>query len=341
MKFAIALSFAIYLMLALGCTGNPTGENVVNVYSHRHYDVDRQIFEDFENETGIRVNVVSAGADELIVRLKTEGERSPADVLITSDAGRLYRAQEEGLLQAIHTPELLEVPQHLREKDGFWTALTVRARVLVYAPERVDREKLNRYEDLADESWSGRIVARSATNVYNQSLLASLIAHMGESEAEAWTRAVVQNFARKPRGNDRDQIKSIAMGEGDVAFVNTYYLAKMLTSDNAVEREAAEAVGIVFPNASDRGTHINVSGAGVTRYAPNKDHAIRLITYLLREDVQRIFAEGNFEYPVNPKVAPSEILQQWGSLNADKLELFELGKNNRSAVELFNRAGWN
>ncbi len=337
MRLIIAL---VGLALISGCTGNYSGDHVVNVFSHRHYDIDQQIFDNFEKETGIHVNVVSAGADELIVRLKAEGERSPADLLITSDAGRLFRAQEEELLQAITTPEVEKVPAHLREPDGFWVALTVRARVLVYAPERVDATTLTRYEDLADEQWRGRIVARSSTNVYNQSLLASLIANMGDSAAEAWTRAVIANFARKPRGNDRDQIKAIATGEGDVAFVNTYYLAKMLAGDNAAEREAAEAVGVVFPNANDRGTHINISGAGVTRHAPNKENAIRLLEYLLREDVQRLFAEGNFEYPVNPAVEPASILKQFGDLNADELLLSELGRNNRAAVELFNRAGW-
>lgn len=337
MRFFVALAV---MVLFAACTGNPTGDDVVNVFSHRHYDVDQQIFENFEKETGIRVNVVSAGADELIVRLKSEGERSPADLLITSDAGRLHRAQEEGLLQAVSTTELEKVPQHLREPKGFWTALTVRARILVYAPERVDPSNLKCYEDLASEQWKGRIVARSSTNVYNQSLLASLIANLGDSAASVWAQSVISNFARKPRGNDRDQIKSIATGEGDVAFVNTYYLAKMLTGDNAAERQAAEAVGIVFPNAQDRGTHINISGAGITRFAPNKENAVRLLEYLLREDVQRLFAEANYEYPVNPNVESAEVLQRMGDLKADTLALAELGRNNRAAVELFNRIGW-
>lgn len=337
MRIFITLFVAVLLA---ACTGNPKSEDVINVYSHRHYDVDKQIFENFEKETGIRVNVVSAGADELIVRLQTEGERSPADLLITSDAGRLHRAQEEGLLQAVNTPVVNSLLTFLREPDGFWTALTVRARVLVYAKDRVDPATLTRYEDLADEQWKGRILVRSSTNVYNQSLLASMIANLGDSAAAAWTNAVVANFARAPRGNDRDQIKSIAAGEGDVAFVNTYYLAKMLMSDNAAEREAANAVGVVFPNVGSGGTHINISGMGLTRYAPNKDNAIRLMEYLLRQDVQSLFAEGNYEYPVNPDASASEVLTGLGKLVADDLPLAELGRNNRRAVELFNSAGW-
>lgn len=326
----------------VSCTETSGDRAIVNVYSHRHYDVDQDIFDEFEKETGVKVNVVSASADELIVRMKSEGERSPADVLITSDASRLFRAYEEGLLQPASSP-LIEssVPETFRDPQGHWTALTVRARVIVYSPERVNVDELDKIEDLTDEKWKGRLLMRSSSSEYNQSLLASLIANLGDSAAEAWAAGIVANMAREPRGNDRDQVKAIATGEGDLAVVNTYYLAKMLNSDNEAERKAAEGVKIFFPNSNDRGSHVNISGAGVTKHAPNKANAIRLIEYLTSSDVQARFAEGNYEYPVNPRIQPSALLQSFGKLNPDRLPLVKLGEYNRAAVEIFNRVGWN
>jgi iron(III) transport system substrate-binding protein len=338
------LPFAALLMTA--CTGEEKPVEAVvpkevNVYSHRHYDIDQEIYNAFEKETGIKVNVVSASADELIVRMQSEGVNSPADLLITSDAGRLVRAQEEGLLQAVTSEALnANIPAHLRDANGEWFALTTRARVIVYSPERVDTSKLTGYAGLADPQWKGRILARSSSNIYNQSLLAALTQHLGTEGAEAWVRGVVANFAREPRGNDRDQITGIAAGEGDLALVNTYYLAKMFTSDNAAEREAAAKVRVFFP-ADAIGTHLNISGAGVVKTAPNRDNAIALLTYLSSTAVQRQYAEGNFEYPVHPEVMPSDILQEWGAFQADTLPLVYLGSQNKLAVEIFNRAGWN
>jgi iron(III) transport system substrate-binding protein len=330
------------LLIITSCGTSIKNDRVVNVYSHRHYDIDRELYENFERETGIKVNVVSSGADELIVRLKTEGENASADLLITSDASRLYRAHTEGLLQPIAS-EVIErqVPPHLRDHEGFWTALTVRARVIVYAPSRVVEDSLRTYADLAAPRFKKRIVARSSSNEYNQSLLASIIAHEGEDAAEQWVRGVVSNFARAPKGNDRDQVKAIAAGEGDIAFVNTYYLAKMLNSDNEAERDAAKSIKTLFPNANDRGTHINISGAGVAKYAPNKAHAIQLLEYLTRADVQSRFALANYEYPVHPDVEPADDLLQLGELRADTLSIQQLGAFNRQATELFNRGGWN
>ncbi len=341
MKKLILPLFALFLAACGGGESTDSEQQVVNVYSHRHYDVDQQIFDDFEKETGIKVNVVSAGADELIVRLQAEGENSPADLLVTSDASRLYRAYSEGLLQPASSPEIEKnVPAHLRDAEGHWTALTVRARVIVYHPDRVAVDSLGRIEDLANPQWKGRIVARSSSNEYNQSLMASIIAHNGDSVAEAWARGVVANFAREPKGNDRDQIKDIAAGSADLAFVNTYYLGKMMNSDNEAEREAAAAVKLLFPN-KERGTHINVSGAGVTRHAPNKENAIKLLEYLTSPTIQTRFAEANYEYPANSKVAASRDLESLGELIPDTLPISKLGEYNRQAVEAFNRAGWN
>jgi iron(III) transport system substrate-binding protein len=317
------------------------GPQEVNVYSHRHYDIDQELFKQFEMETGIKVNVVKASADELLVRLEQEGESSPADLMLTSDAGRLVRAKELGLLQPMVSPELVErIPPALRDPALEWVGLTMRARVFAYAPDRVSEEELSTYADLANENWKDRIVVRSSSNIYNQSLLASIIAHEGPEEAKAWAEAVVGNMARTPQGNDRDQVKAVAAGEGDLAIVNTYYIGNLLTSDNPAEVEAGQAVKIFFPNQETTGTHINISGAGLCKYAPNKENAMLLLEFLTREDVQQKFADGNFEYPARKDVQPSELLASWGEFKPDTLNLAALGNNNQKAVEIFNEVGW-
>ena len=343
---------AIAILFAAGCgeqapapqDNQPVETEVmeVNVYSHRHYDIDQVLFEEFEKETGIHVNVVNASADELIVRMENEGADSPADILLTSDAGRLVRAQDQGLLQGINSDVLTEaVPANMRDADGNWFGLTMRARVIAYNPETVDAADLSTYEDLANEKWNGRLLARSSSNIYNQSLMASIIANNNDSVALAWATAVRGNMAREPKGNDRDQVKAIAAGEGDIAIVNTYYIGKLVNSDNELEREAGEGVKLFFPNQDGRGTHVNVSGGGVAKHAPNKENAIKLLEFLTREDVQQRFADGNYEYPVNQKASPSELLQSWGEFKTDALPLKALGTNNQQAVALFNEAGWN
>jgi iron(III) transport system substrate-binding protein len=317
------------------------GAGVVNVYSHRHYDVDRELFARFTEATGIRVNVVTGSADELITRLQTEGASSPADVLITVDAGRLHRARARGLLQAVQSPALdASVPARYRDPDGYWFGLTTRARVLVYARERVRAEEVPTYESLAAPRWRGRLLVRSSENVYNQSLLASLIAESGEAAALEWAQGVSRNLARSPSGGDTDQLKAVAAGAGDVAISNTYYLAKLATSEDAEERRVYEQLAVVFPNQGGRGTHVNVSGAGVTRHAPNREAAVRLIEFLADDESQRLYAEGNQEYPVKPGIAMSRVLQGWGEFEADTLPLARLGELNARAVMLFDRAGW-
>jgi iron(III) transport system substrate-binding protein len=264
---ALALPGSIFLA---GCDAADDGAAVVNVYSHRHYDTDQALFDRFTEETGIEVRVVSASADELIARLEREGEASPADLLITVDAGRLHRATERGLLQATEAESLQSaVPAHLRDPEGHWFGLTRRARIIAYARDRVDPAELPSYEALADSAWRGRIVARSSENIYNVSHLASILAAHGPEEAEAWAAAVVANFARPPQGNDTDQIRDVAAGVGDVALVNSYYVGRLLNADDEASRALAAQVGVIFPNQEDRGTHVNVSGAGITRHAPN------------------------------------------------------------------------
>nr|MBI1230043.1 extracellular solute-binding protein [Cytophagales bacterium] len=316
-------------------------EEVVNVYTHRHYEADQQLFDKFSEATGIKVNVVSASADELIQKLELEGQGSPADVLITVDAGRLHRAQEKGLLQAITSETLSEnIPSKFREPNGQWFGLTYRARILAYHKDRVSPDELDSYESLTDEKWKGRVLTRSSENIYNQSLLASIIAHSGEEAAEAWAGGLLANMAREPKGSDRDQVKAVASGEGDVAIVNSYYIGLMLNDSNPEEVKAAEQIAVFFPNQNDRGTHINISGAGVTAHAPNKDNAVKLLEYLSGEEAQRILSMVNYEFPVNPNVEKSPLLASWGDFKSDEINLSELGKNNRNAVVVFDKVNW-
>ena len=316
-------------------------ENMVNVYSHRHYDVDQELYERFTEITGIEVNVVKAGADELIERLRAEGPASPADVVMTVDAGRLQKAVDMNLLQAVNSAELnTAVPEHLRHPEGYWYGLTKRARVLAYSVDRVDPSELSTYEDLASPKWSGRIVVRSSSNIYNQSLMAGMIDANGGDAAAEWAGALVDNMAREPEGNDRDQVKAVAAGLADIAIVNTYYLGKLLSSDDPDEVAAGESVSLFFPNQDGRGTHINVSGAGVTAHAPHRENAIRFIEFLTSVEAQKRYAAGNFEYPVREDVAPAELVSSWGDFREDDVNLSVLGDLNIQAVIEFDKAGW-
>ncbi|MFN3343255.1 MAG: Fe(3+) ABC transporter substrate-binding protein [Flavobacteriales bacterium] len=313
----------------------------VNLYSHRHYDIDREIYAEFEKETGIKVNVIEDDADRLMVRLKSEGENSPADILITADAGRLLKAKEEGLLQSVKN-ETLEtaIPANLRDEDGFWFGLTVRARVIVTHKDRVKEGAITSYADLADKKWKKKVLIRSSENIYNQSLIAALIANWGYHKTLAWAKGIVANMARDPKGGDKDQVLAIAAGEGDIAVVNTYYLGKMLSSENPEEVKAAEMVRVIFPDQNGSGTHINISGAGIIKTSPNKANAIRLLEYLASAKVQEKFAKGNNEYPVVSGVPTNGLLQGWGDFVKDSLSLSNLGKYNSDALKLFNEAGW-
>lgn len=314
----------------------------VNVYTHRHYDTDKLLFKQFEDETGIKVNVINANADELITRMENEGDQSPADVLITVDAGRLHNAKEKGLLQPIET-EILKhnVPSHLKDENNYWYAVTKRARLIVYAKGRVKDGELKDYWDLTNKKYKGKVLVRASNHIYNQSLLASFIAHFPDSNyAEQWALGIVNNMARTPAGGDKDQIKAIAAGLGDLAIVNSYYYGQMLESDDKSERDAAATVSILFPNQDGRGTHMNVSGAGVAKYSKNKDNAIKFIEFLTSKEAQGLFSESNYEYPVNPEVEESKLLKSWGEFKEDDISLSKLGEYNKEAVKLFNKVGW-
>ncbi len=326
---------------ALGMPVWASAEGEVNVYSARQENLIKPLLDDFTRDTGIQVNLLTGRADELLQRLRLEGRNSPADVLITVDAGNLNRAKEAGALSPIESNVLDErVPENLRDVDGYWYGLSSRARPIMYNKDTVDPSELSTYEALTDPKWRGRICIRSSSNIYNQSMVASMIATTGTEAASEWANGIVANLARPPQGGDRDQIRAAAAGVCDIAIANTYYIGGMLAGDDPAQRAVAEQLGVFFPNQDDRGTHVNISGAGVTPHAPNRENAIRLIEYLTTEEAQRWYAEVNQEYPVRPGVPASEILQGFGDFKADSLNLSLLGEYNAEAVRIMDRAGW-
>ncbi|GEN53439.1 Fe(3+) ABC transporter substrate-binding protein [Halobacillus faecis] len=313
----------------------------VNLYTGRHYDTDQELYDKFEEETGIKVNVIEGKDDELIARLDREGEASEADLLITADAGRLHRAKSQELLQPIESDVLSEnIPEKFRDEDNNWFGLTKRARVIAYHKERVNEEDIQTYMDLTKDEFQDKVLIRSSSNIYNQSLVASMIATEGEETAKEWAQGIVDNMARDPQGGDRDQAKAVAAGEGDVAVMNTYYMGKMLNSEDEEEVKVAEQLGIMFPNQDTTGTHVNISGVGVTASSQNTENAKKFIEFLSKEEAQKQFAEANYEYPVNPNVEPSELLQSWGEFKEQDIRLNELGENNDRAIQIMNEVGW-
>ncbi|VAW44451.1 Ferric iron ABC transporter, iron-binding protein [hydrothermal vent metagenome] len=313
----------------------------VNVYSARKEQLIKPLLTDFTRQTGIEVNLVTSKADALLKRLESEGRNTPADILITTDAGRLYRAKEAKVLQPSLNDTMKKlVPEHLRDADGYWIGLTTRARVIVYAKDRVNPSELSTYEDLTSPKWKKRICIRSSNNIYNQSLVASMIAHKGEKVTEEWANGLVKNMARKPKGGDRDQIKAVAAGQCDIAVVNTYYLGQMLNSNDPKQVKAAKQVAVFSPNQSDRGTHINVSGIAITKASKNRDNAIKLIEFLLSKEAQNWYAEANNEYPVLAEAQWSDTLKAWGTFHSDALNLTQLGELNSKAIRIMDRAGW-
>jgi len=334
------LAFALLAAVGLGVQESRAADSV-NVYSYRKEELIKPLLDTFTERTGIRANLITGNAGELHQRLKAEGVNSPADLLVTVDAGNLHRAKEDGLLQAVASPLLEQhIPTHLRDPEGYWFGLSKRARVFVYAPDRVDGDALSTYLDLADDKWEDRLLIRSSSNIYNQSLIASVIAAHGMEKAEEWARNLVDNFARNPQGGDTDQIRAAAAGEGDLALVNHYYFARLAASEDEADRRVAAKLAIFFPNQDGRGTHVNVSGAGVTAHAPNRDNAVRLLEFLVSEEAQEIFAEGNQEYPVRDGVPLSPVVAEWGPFKEDDLNLSVLGELNREAVMLADRVGW-
>jgi len=340
-RFTLGLLLASSLLLTSIPAVHADDNKLVHLYSARKEALIKPMLDKFTEQTGIKVKLITSKADALLKRLQTEGRNSPADVLLTTDAGRLHRAREAGVLQSIESEVLNNaLPANYRDADGYWYGLSLRARPIVYAKDRVKPQQLSTYEALAESAMKGRVCIRSSNNIYNQSLVASMISSRGEAPTEAWAKDFVKNFARPPRGGDRDQIKAVAAGQCDVAVVNTYYLGVMLSGGKADERAAGEKVAVFWPNQNGRGTHVNVSGAGVTAHARHRDNAIKLIEFLATPQVQSWYARVNHEYPVVEGVESSDLLNGWGEFKADTVNLTELGRLNADALRLMDRAGW-
>lgn len=353
------LSLGLVFLLALaGCSSSQQNESaeepnntneeatekesgVVNLYTSRHYESDVELYKIFEEQTGIKVNVVEGKGDELMERLNVEGESTEADLFFTADAGNLHVAKESGLLQSVESDVIEKnIPEKLRDVDNTWFGMAKRARVLVYAKDRVDPSDLSTYEAMAQPEWKGKVVARPSENMYNISLLSSFIEVMGEDAAKEWAQGFADNMARDPQGNDRDQAKAVAAGEADVALMNTYYIGLMANSEDPEEVKVAEKVGVFFPNQETTGTHINVSAIAVTKHAKNVENAVKFIEFLSSEEAQGKFAEVNYEYPANPNVEPSELLKSWGDFKEQDINLSVLGENQQQAIRIFNEVGW-
>ncbi|MCQ6560737.1 Fe(3+) ABC transporter substrate-binding protein [Paenibacillus mendelii] len=316
-------------------------EKVVNVFTARHYDVDSLLYEEFTKQTGIKVNEIKGTAEELVERLKREGESSEADLFVTVDGGVLNYAKQNDVLQPIESETVKQnVPEQWRDKDNNWVGVATRARVIVYAKDRVKPEELSTYEDLATDKWKGKLLARSSTSLYNQSLVASFVELNGEQKTEEWAKGIVNNFARGPEGGDRDQAKAIAAKVGDVAIMNTYYVGQMLNSKDAEEVKVAENIGVFFPNQDTTGTHLNISGVGLTKHTKNKENAIKLIEFLTGKEGQTILTQGSFEFPVNQAAEKPELLTAWGEFKSQQIDYAKLGDHNKKATEILNKVGW-
>jgi iron(III) transport system substrate-binding protein len=324
--------------LAAPATAHADGE--VNLYSSRHYDTDERLYSDFEEQTGIRINRIEGDADELIERLKAEGANSPADVLITVDAGRIWRAADADLFAPVDS-EILEdrVPDALQHPDNLWFGFSTRARIIFYSKDRIS-EPPQTYAELADPKYKGQVCTRSSSNIYMLSLLASRIAADGADAAKSWAEGVNANLARPPQGGDTDQLRAIVSGECDIVLANTYYFARALRSDIEGLSASIDQIGWVFPDQAGNGTHVNVSAAGVLKNAPNRDNAVRFLEYLASDSAQSYFADGNDEYPVVEGVGLSASVNQLGIFKADGLNLAALGENQAEAQNIYNSVGY-
>ena len=333
--------FAPAFVLAFGLLQVPAMAQEVNLYSYRQEALIKPLLDAFTQKTKIKVNLVSGGEDALIERLKAEGAASPADLLITVDAGRLIRAKQLDLFQPVKSAVIDEiVPAAYRDPDGTWTALSLRGRPIMYSVDRVKPSDLSTYEDLASPKWKGKICVRTSSHIYNQSMLAVMIETLGPAKAEAWAKGITDNLARKPQGGDRDQLKAVATGECDIAIANTYYLAGMTQSKDPADQDVAKKVKIFWPNQADHGAHVNVSGIGVTKSAKNVANAVKFIEFMLSDEAQRIHADVVGEYPIKPGIPRSEVVASFGTFKASTVPLDVLAKNNAEAVRITDRVGW-
>ncbi len=330
------------LLLGLGLTGLQAhaADTELNLYTARHYQTDEALYNNFTKQTGIKINRIEAKEDELLERIKNEGANSPADVFITVDASRLAKADEAGVFAPVKSKVLEQrIPAHLRTDT--WFSFSTRARVIVYNKETIKPEQVATYESLAAPALKGKVCTRTGSHPYNLSLGAALIKHNGAEATEKWARGVVENFARAPKGGDTDQIKAVAAGECGVAIANSYYVARLMNSDKPADKEVVSKFGVVWPNQSSWGTHINVSGGGMLKHAPHKEAAVKFLEYLASDEAQAYFANGNNEWPVVPSVkVKNPALQTLGEFKADTLPIGDLAKTVAEAQRIYDRAGY-
>ena len=340
----LALLIVPITLVFLTKTNEEVQNEEVNIYTSRHYDADNLLYEQFTKKTGIKVNIISGKGSALIERLKAEGINSPGDVFFTVDAGNLANFQKQGFLQSIQSEIIKQsVPVELRGENDEWVAVAKRARVIFYNPELVSEGEIKdiNYEDLASDVWKNGVAIRSSSNMYNQSLVSSLISNLGIDETEKWAKGLVSNFARKPQGNDRSQIMAVANKEASIAIANTYYIGIMLSGKGGKEQlNAAQKVKIAFPNQNNRGAHINVSGGGVLKHSPNRENAEKFLEFLLSEEAQVHIVNNTFEYPVLESVKPHPIIESFGDFKMDKTSIADFGKYNPEAVKLMDRVSW-
>ncbi|GGA83966.1 iron deficiency-induced protein A [Neiella marina] len=335
-KFASMLSLCLASLIASSAFAEQ-----VNVYSSRKEALIKPLLDRFSEQTGIQVNLITGKDDALISRLRKEGKKSPADVLVTADVGRLYRAKAQQLLQP-HGSDIVtqSVPAKYRDEDGQWLGLTMRARPIFYVKGKVDPAQLSSYENLADPKWQGQICIRSSSNIYNQSLIASMLEAEGDQATMAFAKGLVANMARSPVGGDTDQLRAATAGVCNIAIANTYYFGRLANSDKPADQQVVNALAVFWPNQDDRGTHVNISGIGITQSARNKTEAVKLIEFMLTAESQAWYSQVNNEYPVVNDAAPSATLQSWGQFKADAVNLSKLGERNQQAVRLMDKAGW-
>lgn len=343
-KFLLPALLVLSIILVYFNSDDIVESKEVNIYTSRHYDADDLLYEQFTKKTGIKVNIISGKGSALIERLKAEGANSPGDVFFTVDAGNLANFQKQGYLQPIQSEAIKQVvPVELRGENDEWVAVAKRARVIFYNPELVDENEIKNinYEDLSKDTWKGKIVIRSSSNMYNQSLVSSLISNLGIEKTEEWAKGLVSNFSRKPQGNDRSQIMAVANKKASIAIANTYYIGIMLSGKGGQDQlNAANKVKIAFPNQGNRGTHINISGGGVLKYSPNRENAEKFLEFLLSQEAQNHIVNNTFEYPVLSTVRPHPLIENFGEFKMDKTSVADFGKYNPDAVKLMDRVNW-
>jgi len=336
------LAAALAAVLAALPLAAGAAEQVLNLYTARHYSTDEALYADFTKQTGIRINRIEGGEDALFERVKAEGANSPADVFLTVDIGRIWRADQAGIFAPVKSAALAKrIPASFRDPDGDWFGFSARARVIAYDRTRVKPGEISRYEDLADPKWKGEICSRSSSHPYNLSLIASMVSHLGEAQAKAWVEGVRANLARDPKGGDTDQLRAVAAGECSLAIGNHYYYVRLMRSSKPADKAVIERVGLIWPNQGDRGVHMNISGGGMLKHAPHREAAVKFLEYLASDSAQAYFANGNNEWPTVPGVKlANPALESLGEFKTDGVNVAELGRNQAIAQKLADQAGW-